>query len=159
MIPSAAVFAAAIEDAEGFPITAMPISPSELFAPRGARHSGGDLMKIAGENILHAPVEQVWDALLDPAVLVAPSPAASGWRRPGRTPTHDRHRRRRRDQGHLRRHVRALGPAAGTTSLVMRLAGRRAPRARSARRSTSRFADDGDGTTRSPTTPTPSSAA
>ena len=34
VIPSAAVFAAAIEDAEGFPITAMPISPSELFALR-----------------------------------------------------------------------------------------------------------------------------
>ena len=31
VIPSAAVFAAAIEDAEGFPITRMPISPSELF--------------------------------------------------------------------------------------------------------------------------------
>ena len=31
VIPSAAVFAAAIEDAEGFPITAMPISPSELY--------------------------------------------------------------------------------------------------------------------------------
>jgi carbon-monoxide dehydrogenase large subunit len=30
------VFAAAIEDAEGFPITAMPISPSELFALRVA---------------------------------------------------------------------------------------------------------------------------
>ena len=28
------VFAAAIEDAEGFPITRMPISPSELFALR-----------------------------------------------------------------------------------------------------------------------------
>jgi carbon-monoxide dehydrogenase large subunit len=34
VIPSAAVFAAAIEDAEQFPITAMPISPSELFALR-----------------------------------------------------------------------------------------------------------------------------
>ena len=34
MIPSAAVFAAAIEDAERIPITAMPISPSELFALR-----------------------------------------------------------------------------------------------------------------------------
>ena len=31
VIPSAAVFAAAVEDAEGFPITSMPISPSELF--------------------------------------------------------------------------------------------------------------------------------
>ncbi len=34
VIPGAAVFAAAIEDAEGFPITAMPISPSELFELR-----------------------------------------------------------------------------------------------------------------------------
>ncbi len=31
VIPSAAVFASAVEDAEGIPITAMPISPSELF--------------------------------------------------------------------------------------------------------------------------------
>jgi len=31
VIPSAAVFASAISDAEGFSITAMPISPSELF--------------------------------------------------------------------------------------------------------------------------------
>lgn len=34
VIPSAAVFAAAIEDAEGLAITSMPISPSELFALR-----------------------------------------------------------------------------------------------------------------------------
>jgi carbon-monoxide dehydrogenase large subunit len=38
VIPSAAVFASAIEDAEGFPITSMPISPSELFDLR-RRHS------------------------------------------------------------------------------------------------------------------------
>jgi carbon-monoxide dehydrogenase large subunit len=38
VIPSAAVFAAAIEDAEGFPITSMPISPSELFELR-RRHT------------------------------------------------------------------------------------------------------------------------
>ena len=31
MIPSSAVFAAAISDAEGFALTSMPISPSELF--------------------------------------------------------------------------------------------------------------------------------
>ena len=37
VIPSAAVFAAAIEDAEGLPITAMPISPSDLFALRQTR--------------------------------------------------------------------------------------------------------------------------
>jgi carbon-monoxide dehydrogenase large subunit len=37
VIPSAALFASAIEDAEGFPITAMPISPSDLFELRMAR--------------------------------------------------------------------------------------------------------------------------
>ena len=37
VIPSAAVFAAAIEDAEGFPITAMPISPSELLRACASR--------------------------------------------------------------------------------------------------------------------------
>jgi CO/xanthine dehydrogenase Mo-binding subunit len=42
VIPSAAVFAAAIEDAEGFPITRMPISPSELFELR-RRHAAGDI--------------------------------------------------------------------------------------------------------------------
>ena len=42
VIPSAAVFAAAVEDAEGFPITRMPISPSELFHLR-ARHAAGEL--------------------------------------------------------------------------------------------------------------------
>jgi CO/xanthine dehydrogenase Mo-binding subunit len=31
VIPGHAVLASAIEDAEGFPITRMPISPSELF--------------------------------------------------------------------------------------------------------------------------------
>jgi carbon-monoxide dehydrogenase large subunit len=34
VIPSAAVFASAIEDAEGLPVRAMPISPSELFELR-----------------------------------------------------------------------------------------------------------------------------
>jgi carbon-monoxide dehydrogenase large subunit len=38
VIPGAAAIAAAIEDAEGFPITRMPISPSELFDLR-ATHS------------------------------------------------------------------------------------------------------------------------
>ena len=31
-------------------------------------------MKVAGEAVLHAPVDRVWDALLDPAVLVATIP-------------------------------------------------------------------------------------
>jgi aerobic carbon-monoxide dehydrogenase large subunit len=38
VIPSAALFASALSDAEGFPITAMPISPSELFELR-RRHA------------------------------------------------------------------------------------------------------------------------
>ncbi|MEO7981561.1 MAG: hypothetical protein ABI807_11830, partial [Sporichthyaceae bacterium] len=42
VIPSAAVFASAIEDAEGFPITRMPISPSELFDLR-RRHAAGHI--------------------------------------------------------------------------------------------------------------------
>ena len=37
VIPSAAVFASAISDAEGFPITTMPISPSDLFELRQQR--------------------------------------------------------------------------------------------------------------------------
>jgi hypothetical protein len=36
------VFAAAIEDAEGFSIRSMPISPSELFELR-RRHAAGDI--------------------------------------------------------------------------------------------------------------------
>ncbi|MDQ1602508.1 MAG: aerobic carbon-monoxide dehydrogenase large subunit, partial [Actinomycetota bacterium] len=45
VIPSSAVFAAAIEDAEGFPITRMPISPSDLFDLR-RRHAAGELASI-----------------------------------------------------------------------------------------------------------------
>ncbi|MEO7262826.1 MAG: aminotransferase class I/II-fold pyridoxal phosphate-dependent enzyme, partial [Jatrophihabitantaceae bacterium] len=41
VIPGAAVFAAAISDAEGFEITSMPISPSELFALRSAHRGAG----------------------------------------------------------------------------------------------------------------------
>ncbi|MDQ2750622.1 MAG: molybdopterin-dependent oxidoreductase, partial [Actinomycetota bacterium] len=40
VIPGAAAFAAAIEDAEGFPITAMPISPSGLFELRRLHAEG-----------------------------------------------------------------------------------------------------------------------
>jgi aerobic carbon-monoxide dehydrogenase large subunit len=38
VIPGAAVLAAAIEDAEGIPVTSMPISPSDLFELRRAYH-------------------------------------------------------------------------------------------------------------------------
>jgi len=39
VIPGAALFASAIEDAERIPITSMPISPSDLFELRRARGS------------------------------------------------------------------------------------------------------------------------
>jgi carbon-monoxide dehydrogenase large subunit len=42
VIPGAAVFAAAIEDAEGIPITSMPISPSDLFELRLARDQAAE---------------------------------------------------------------------------------------------------------------------
>ncbi|WP_370618275.1 aerobic carbon-monoxide dehydrogenase large subunit [Mumia sp. Pv 4-285] len=46
VIPSAAVFASAIEDAEGIVITRMPISPSELYALRRAA-AGSDEAAVA----------------------------------------------------------------------------------------------------------------
>ncbi len=52
VIPSAAVFAAAIEDAEGIPITSMPISPSDLFELRAAQDFQDDQ---AGEQAGGAP--------------------------------------------------------------------------------------------------------
>ncbi|HET6563252.1 MAG TPA: aerobic carbon-monoxide dehydrogenase large subunit [Marmoricola sp.] len=42
VIPSAAVFASAIEDAEGIPVRAMPISPSELFELRRTHQHEAD---------------------------------------------------------------------------------------------------------------------
>ncbi|PSK89140.1 CO/xanthine dehydrogenase Mo-binding subunit [Murinocardiopsis flavida] len=42
VIPGSAVLAAAVEDAEGFPITAMPISPSDLFDLR-RRFAAGEI--------------------------------------------------------------------------------------------------------------------
>ncbi len=49
VIPSAAVFAAAIEDAEGFVIRSMPISPSELFDLR-RRHAAGEIASLRRQN-------------------------------------------------------------------------------------------------------------
>ena len=85
VIPSAAVFAAAIEDAEGIPITAMPISPSELFA----LPTGGALMNDRRRaNVVHAPGRAGLGRAPRPGGAGrARSPAASGWRRPARTPT------------------------------------------------------------------------
>ncbi|HEY2044773.1 MAG TPA: aerobic carbon-monoxide dehydrogenase large subunit [Jatrophihabitans sp.] len=48
VIPSAALFASAISDAEGFQITSMPISPSELFELR-RQHATGDADQATGD--------------------------------------------------------------------------------------------------------------
>jgi carbon monoxide dehydrogenase subunit G len=104
-------------------------------------------MKIAGENVLHAPVDRAWDALLDPAVLVATIPGcerlvATGENSYDMTVTAG---------------VAAIkGTYAGTcvlsdlqepASLVMRLDGSGAPGTIGATVNVG-FADSGDGTTR-----------
>jgi CO/xanthine dehydrogenase Mo-binding subunit len=45
-IPVSAVIASAIEDAEGFPIRSMPISPVELWELR-QRHAAGEIPPLA----------------------------------------------------------------------------------------------------------------
>jgi hypothetical protein len=50
-----AVIASAIEDAEGFPITSMPISPVELWELR-QRHARGELPSLARTR--HTPSSQ-----------------------------------------------------------------------------------------------------
>ena len=103
VIPGMAVIASAIEDAEGFPITRMPISPSELFHLRRAHERTGKCrMKVSGSAVLHAPRERVWAALQDPAVLVRTIPGCQQLEQVGP----DTYRatvigRRRVDQGHL----------------------------------------------------------
>ena len=146
VIPSAAVFAAAIEDAEGFPITAMPISPSELYALRQARSS-----KETHEDHRRERPARARRAGLGRAAR----PRRAGRDHPrlraaggdgGERLRHDRHRRRGRDQGHVRRHVRALGPHE-PASLVMKLDGAGAPGTIGATVNVG-FADAEDGTTR-----------
>ena len=104
-------------------------------------------MRIAGENVLNAPVERAWDALLDPAVLVATIPGcerlvATGENSYDMTVTAG---------------VAAIkGTYAGTcvlsdlsepASLVMKLDGAGAPGTIGATVNVG-FADGGDGTTR-----------
>ena len=100
VIPGAAVFAAAIEDAEGFRITRMPISPSELFdlrerfaageipAVRPRIDEGHRLVKITGDR---RPARTgrpgVGGAQRPRRAGAAPSPAASSSRRSAPTPT------------------------------------------------------------------------
>jgi CO/xanthine dehydrogenase Mo-binding subunit len=55
-IPVSAVIASAIEDAEGFPITSMPISPSELWDLR-RRHARGEVPSLARHAAYRNPEE------------------------------------------------------------------------------------------------------
>ena len=171
VIPSAAVFAAAIEDAEGFPVRAMPMSPSDLFALRQQqgldtrlvprRHATTEeerTMKITGEATLQAPVERVWEALLDPAVLVRTIPGCERLETTG-------------ENAYAMTVTAGVAAIRGTysgtcslsdlqqhESLVLSAQGAGAPGTIGAD-VTVRFADNGDGTTGSPTTRTRSSAA
>ena len=85
VIPVSAVIASAVEDAMGFRISAMPLNPSRLFdLRRGLRRPAAieshwqrgrnPGMKISGSSVLHAPPEQVWAAITDPAVLAGVIP-------------------------------------------------------------------------------------
>ena len=128
-IPVTAVIASAIEDAEGFAITSMPISPCELWELR-RRHAGrrdpcpaaqprdATTQEAPDEDHRHRHArpprpQQVWDAFHDPAVLARCLPGCESLTAggPGRV-RHDRHRRGRGDQGHVRRQGRAARPAA-----------------------------------------------
>ena len=74
VIPSAAVFAAAIEDAEGIPDHRHADLAVRAVRPAANAHRRGVLMKISGSNVVAQPVDKVWDAILDPRVLVATIP-------------------------------------------------------------------------------------
>jgi CO/xanthine dehydrogenase Mo-binding subunit len=54
VIPGMAVIAAAVEDAEGFRVTAMPISPSELFHLR-ARFAAGEIEPVDRRHQMKGP--------------------------------------------------------------------------------------------------------
>ncbi|MEI2714842.1 MAG: carbon monoxide dehydrogenase subunit G [Nocardioides sp.] len=104
-------------------------------------------MKISGDNIIHAPVERAWDALLDPAVLVRTIP---GCERLAATGEHTY------DMTVTAGVASIKGTYSGTCelsdlheheSLVMRLAGAGAPGTIGADVDVT-FTDLGDGTTR-----------
>jgi len=104
-------------------------------------------MRIAGENVLHAPVSRAWDALLDPAVLVATIPGCERLVATGENSY---------DMTVTAGVASVKGTYAGTcvlsdlsepSSLVMKLDGAGAPGTIGATVNVG-FADGGDGTTR-----------
>jgi hypothetical protein len=104
-------------------------------------------MRIAGENTLHAPVSRAWEALLDPAVLVATIPGcerlvATGENSYDMTVTAGVAAIKGTYAG-----ICVLSDLAAPSSLVMRLDGAGAPGTIGATVNVG-FADGGDGTTR-----------
>ena len=98
--------------------TAMPISPSRARSPCASRtHDEETPMKISGADTLQrAGRAGLGRRCSTRAVLVAHDPrlrAAGGDR--GERLRDDGHRRGRRDQGHLRRRLRAVRPASRTS--------------------------------------------
>ena len=103
-------------------------------------------MKFTGENVLHAPVQQAWDALLDPAVLVRTIPGcerleATGENAYAMTVTAGVASIKGTYAGSC-----VLGDLQEPQSLVMTLEGSGAPGTIGATVNV-RFADGGDGTT------------
>ena len=113
-------------------------------------------MKFTGEDVLDAPVEQAWDALLDPAVLVRTIPGCERLEATGENAYDMTVTAGSLDQGHLRRIVRADRPVEHE-SLVMKLDGAGAP-GPSAPTVNVRFEAPRGLDHASPTTPTLSSA-
>ena len=77
VIPASAVIASAIEDAEGIAISAMPISPTELYElrkPTELAEGTGERVKVSGSAVLNADVGRVCEALTDPRTLAAAIP-------------------------------------------------------------------------------------
>jgi len=104
-------------------------------------------MKIAGENLLRAPVDRAWDALLDPAVLVATIPGcerlvATGENSYDMTVTAGVAAIKGTYAGSC-----VLSDLSEPSSLVMKLEGAGAPGTIGATVNVG-FADAGDGTTR-----------
>ncbi|WGW12387.1 aerobic carbon-monoxide dehydrogenase large subunit [Saxibacter everestensis] len=80
VIPASAAIAAAIEDAEGFPIRTMPISPSDLFDLRQASERGELPAIRAGRDVEAAQVSQSGQpasAHREPHTPQSPEPQAS----------------------------------------------------------------------------------
>ena len=87
MIPAAAVLASAIEDAEGFPVSSMPMSPSDLFELRRSPYPGDHAVKITGRRDDARSQPRGLDALNDPAVLVRTIPGCERLEATGPDPT------------------------------------------------------------------------